>query len=81
MLDRDNIKSASVSEEVEKVPRDEKKDYHKAPLCVLHSCSIQRVDQHIANSINSLLPTRIHSVYLKKLLMTSYIKCTQKKVQ
>ena len=32
----------------------------------LHSDSIQRVDQYIANSRNSsCLPTRIHPMYLK----------------
>ena len=34
MLHNDNIISTSVSEEVEKIPTDEK-DYRKSPLCVL----------------------------------------------
>ena len=33
----------------------------------LHSHSIKRADQHIANSRNNCLPTRIHPVYLKKI--------------
>ena len=63
MLDNDNRISASVSEAVEKIPTDEK-DYCKCPfLCfTLHSHSIQRAEQHIANSRNSCLPTRIHPV-------------------
>ena len=68
MLDKDNIISTSVSEAVEKIPTDEK-DYRKCSfMCfTLHSHSIQRADQHIANSRNSsCLPTRIHPVYLKK---------------
>ena len=50
MLDDDNIISASVSEAVEKIPTDEK-DYRKCSfMCfTLHSHSIQRADQHIAN--------------------------------
>ena len=82
MLDKDNIIITSVSEAVEKVPTHEK-DYRKCSLMcfTLHSYSIQRVDQHIANSRNSCLPTRIHPVYLKKSLKTFYIKFTQKKQQ
>ena len=82
MLDKDNIISTSVSEAVEKIPTDEK-DYRKCSfMCfTLHSHSIQRADQHIANSRNSCLPTRIHPVYLKKSLKIFYIKYTQKKVQ
>ena len=81
MLDKVNIISTSVSEAVEKVP--DEKDYRKCFfICfTLHSYSIQRADQHIANSRNSCLPTRIHPVYLKKSLKTFYIKFTQKKVQ
>ena len=50
MLDKDNIISTSVSEAVEKIPTDEK-DYRKCSfMCfTLHSHSIQRADQHIAN--------------------------------
>ena len=50
MLDKDNIISTSVSEAVEKIPADEK-DYRKCSfMCfTLHSHSIQRADQHIAN--------------------------------
>ena len=81
MLDKVNIISTSLSEAVEKVP--DEKDYRKCFfMCfTLHSYSIQRADQHIANSRNSCLPTRIHPVYLKKSLKTFYIKFTQKKVQ
>ena len=82
MLDKDNIISKSVSEVVEKIPIDEKDDRKCSFMCfTLHSHSIQRADQHIANSRNSCLPTRIHPVYLKKSLKTFYIKFTQKKVQ
>ena len=43
---------------------------------------LQRVDQHIANSRNSFLPTKIHPVYQKKKSqMTFYKKLTQKKVR
>ena len=83
MLDKDNIISKNVSEAVKKIPTDEK-DYRKCSvMCfTLHSHSIQRADQHIANSRNSsCLPTRIHPVYLKKSHETFYIKFTQKKVQ
>ena len=64
MLDKDNIISKSVSETVEKTPTDAK-DYRKCSfMCfTLHSHSIQRADQHIANSC---LPTRMHPVQLKK---------------
>ena len=55
--------STSVSEAVEKIPTDEK-DYRKCSFIVYFAQpqQLQRVDQHIANSINSCLPTRIHSV-------------------
>ena len=61
MLDNDNIISTSVSEVFDKIPTDDK-DYRKYSfLCfTLHSHSIQRADQHVANSRNSCLPTRIH---------------------
>ena len=67
MLDKDNIISTSVPEAVEKIPTDEK-DYRKCSfMCfTLQSYSIQRADQHIANSRNSCLPIRIHPMYLKK---------------
>ena len=82
MLDKDNVISTSVSEAVEKIPTDEK-DYRKCSFIVYFAQpqQLQRVDQHIANSRNSCLPTRIHPVYLKKSLKTFYIKFTQKKVQ
>ena len=56
MLDKDNVIRASVSEGVEKIPTDEK-DHDKCSfMCfTLHSHSIQRTDQHIANSRNSCL--------------------------
>ena len=61
MLDNDNIISTSVSEVFDKIPTDDK-DYRKYSfLCfTLHSHSIQRADQHVANGRNSCLPTRIH---------------------
>ena len=82
MLDKDNIISTRISEAVEKIPTDEK-DYRKCSFIVYFAQpqQLQRVDQHIANSRNSCLPTRIHPVYLKKSLKTFYIKFTQKKVQ
>ena len=82
MLDNNNIISTSALEAVEKIPTEEK-DYGKCSfMCfTLHSYSMQRADQHRANSRNSCLPTRIHPVYLKKSLKTFYIKFTQKKVQ
>ena len=51
MLDKDNIISTSVAEAVEKIPTDEK-DYHECSfMCFnLYSHSIQRADQHIANT-------------------------------
>ena len=63
MLDNNNIISTSVSEAVKKIPTDEK-DYRKCSFMgfTLHSYSIQRADQHIANSRNSCLSTRIHPV-------------------
>ena len=47
MLHKDNIVSTSVSEAVEKIPTDEKKDYRKCSfMCfTLYSHSIQRADQ------------------------------------
>ena len=42
---------------------------------------LQRADQHIANSRNSCLPTRIHPVLLKKSQKIFYITLTQKKVK
>ena len=82
MLDKDNIISRSVLEAVEKIPTDEK-DYRKCSFIVYFAQpqQLQRVDQHIANSRNSCLPTRIHPVYLKKSLKTFYIKFTQKKMR
>ena len=82
MLDKDNIISTSVSEAVKNIRTDEK-DYGECSfMCfTLHSYSMQRADQHRANSRNSCLPTRIHPVYLKKSLKIFYIKFTQKKVQ
>ena len=63
MLDKDNTISTSVSEAVEKIPTGEK-DYRKCSFIVYFAQpqQLQRVDQHIGNSINSCLPTRIHSV-------------------
>ena len=51
MLDKENIISTSVSEADEKVPTEEK-DYRKCSIIcfTLHSYSIQRADQHIANT-------------------------------
>ena len=83
MLAKNNIISTSVSEAVEKIPTDEKDDCKCSFMCfTLQSHSIQRADQHIANSRNSsCLPTRIHPVYLNKLQKTFYIKFALKKVQ
>ena len=82
MLGKDYIMTTSVSEAVEKIPTNKKDDRKCSFMCfTLHSHSIQRADQHIANSRNSCLPTRIHPVYLKKSLKTFYITFTQKKVQ
>ena len=64
MLDKYNITSTSVSEAVEKIPKDEK-DYRKCSfMCfTLYSHSIQRADQHIPNiELPSCLPTRMHPV-------------------
>ena len=82
MLDKDNIISTNASEAVQKIPADEK-DYRKCSfMCFnLHSYSMQRADQHIANSRNNCLPTRIHPVRLKKITKSFYIKFTQKKGQ
>ena len=81
MLDKDNVITTSVSEPAEKIPTDEK-DYHKCSfMCfILHSHSIKRAGQHIANS-RSCLPTTIHPVYQKKSEKIFYIKFTQKKMQ
>ena len=67
MLDNDSIISTSVSGAVENIPTDEK-DYCKCSfMCfTLNSHRIQRADQHIANSRNSCLLTRMHTVQLKK---------------
>ena len=60
MLDKYNIISTSVSEAVEKIPTD-KKDYRKCSFIVYFAQpqQLQRVNQHIANSISSCLSTRI----------------------
>ena len=60
MLDNDNIISTSFSEAVEKIPTDEK-HYCKGSFIIARVPS-SRVDQHIANSRNSCLPTRTHPV-------------------
>ena len=68
MLDNDNITSTSVSEEVEKIPTDEK-DYRKCSFIVLYFSEPQHTNSRptyiIAKSRNSCLPTRIHPVQLK----------------
>ena len=63
MLDNDNITSTSVLEAVEKIPADEK-DHRKCSfMCFIqYSHSIKRTDQHIPNSRNCCLPTRIRPV-------------------
>ena len=63
MLDNDSIINTSVSKAVEKIPTDEK-DYCKCSLmCLtLHTHSSYKEYQHIANSRNSCLSTRIHPV-------------------
>ena len=60
MLDNDNIISTSFSEAVEKIPTDEK-DYCKGSFIIARAPS-STVDQYIANSRNSCLPTRTHPV-------------------
>ena len=82
MLDNDNIVSTSVSEAAEKIPTDEK-DYRKCSFTcfTLHCHSRQRADQHIANSRNSCLPSRMHPMELKKSQKTFYMEFTQKKMQ
>ena len=83
MLDNDNI-IRSVSEAVERIPTDEK-DYRKCSFMVFYFAQPQhtkcRPTYIIANSRNSCLPTRIHSVSMQKLQKTFYIKFKQKKVQ
>ena len=56
MLDKDNVISTSVSEAVEKIPTNEK-DYCKCSVMsfTLRSFSMQRADQHTANTRNSCL--------------------------
>ena len=63
MLDNDNVISTSVSEAAENISTDEK-DYRKCFFTCfnLYSYSIQTAYQHIANSGNSCLSTRIHPV-------------------
>ena len=58
MLDKDNVISASVSEAVEQIATDEK-DHRKCSfMCfTLHSHSIQKADQNVANSRNSCSAT------------------------
>ena len=64
MLDNNNIRSTSVSEAVEEISTDEK-DYRKCSLLcfTLHSHSIQRADQHIANDI-------LHKIHTEKCAIT-----------
>ena len=51
MLDKNNIISTNVSETVKKIPTDEKNYRKCSVMCfTLHSHSIQRADQHIANT-------------------------------
>ena len=49
MFYKDNIISTSVSEAVEKMPADEKDQKCSFMCFTLHSHSMQRADQHIAN--------------------------------
>ena len=80
MLDNDNI-ITSVSEAVEKIPTDEK-DYHKWSFMVFCFAQLKHTKSRptyiIANSRNSCLPTRIHSVQLQEPQKTFYIKFKQK---
>ena len=68
MLHNDDIKT-SVSEAVEKIPADEK-DYRKRSFVVFCFAQSQhkksRPTYITANRKNSFLPTRIHSVQLKR---------------
>ena len=68
MLDKDNIISTSISEAVEKISTDEK-DYRKCSfMCfTLHSHSIQRADQHIANTQKKLFTYQDASSAAKKI--------------
>ena len=83
MLDYDNI-ITSVLEAVEKIPTDEK-DYHKCSFMVFCFAQSQHTKSRrtyiIANSRNSCLPTRIHSMQLQKSKKIFDIKFKQKKVQ
>ena len=68
MLDKDNIISTSVSEALEKIPTDEK-DYCKCSfMCfTLRSHSIQRADQHIANTQKKMFTYYDESSAAKKI--------------
>ena len=83
MLDNDNI-ITSVSEADEKIPADEKV-YRKCSFMVFCFTEPQhtkiRPTYIVANSRNSCLPTRIHSVQLQKSQKKFYIKFKQKKVK
>ena len=80
MLDYDNI-ITSVLEAVEKIPTDEK-DYHKCSFMVFCFAQSQHTKSRrtyiIANSRNSCLPTRIHSMQLQKSQKTFCIKFLKK---
>ena len=70
MLHNDNITSTSDSKAVEKISGDEKY-YRKCSFVVLYLAHPQhtkiRPTYIIANSRHSCLPTRLHSVQLKKI--------------
>ena len=70
MLHNDNITSTSDSKAVEKISGDEKY-YRKCSFAVLYLAHPQhtkiRPTYIIANSRHSCLPTRLHSVQLKKI--------------
>ena len=70
MLDNDNITSTSDSKAVEKISGDEKY-YRKCSFVVFYLAHPQhtkiRPTYIIANSRHSCLPTRIHSVQLKRI--------------
>ena len=83
MLDNDNIKT-SVSEAVEKIHTVEE-DYRNCCFKVFCFAQPQHTKRRptyiIANSRNSCLPSRIHSVKLQKSQKTFYKIFKQKKVQ
>ena len=83
MLDNDNI-ITSVSEAIERIPTDEE-DYRKCSFMVFCFAQLKHTKSRptyvIANSRNSCLPTKTHSVLLQKSQKRFYVKLKQKKMQ